>query len=824
MGSERGNVVKDRNQASNTMPSQERYEAFIRNSNEGIWLFELDEPVAVNISTKKQIRHFYKHAHLAEANMTTARMYGFRSPKQMVGMRLSEFMIESDPENIAYLTAFIESNYNLSGVESHELDAKGQDKYFRNSLIGIIENNMIMRAWGTQQDVTEQRLATKALEQSQERLDLALQASSMGLWEWDVNTGELYWSPSLKKLFGLKTRDDVTFEKYISLLHPADRQLLKDTIRSSMKTGEMYQVEHRVVWPNGEIHWLLGQGRAHLDKGKATRMVGTSMNIDARKQDETVLHRQNAYLEALHTTAMETGQGIEEHAEVLETILKQAGEISRTNDGYLYLLSSKTDELVVKIGTGIFKKHIGHTIKKGEGLAGTIWSSGKPIVVDDYDTWEQRQSGFPKGLFHAIVGIPLYTDEGLTGVIALAQQKANKKFDKQQVIALSRLADLASISLKNTQMFNKVQESERRFRSMADTAPVMIWVSGPDKKYTYFNASWLKFTGRSAQQERGYGWLENVHPEDVERCRKTYEDAFDQRKEFTFEYRLRRNDGVYRWVLDTGLPRVSPENDFLGYIGSCTDIHDVKRADELVQANLQLKLQRSQLLALNRAKNDFVALASHQLRTPATAVKQYIGLLMSDFAGPLSEQQMAYLRTAFDSNERQLRIINDLLKTAQLDSSKFELDKRRHDMAKIVGDAVKEMRATFEMKRQTVTLAGFESTILELDATEMNLVLVNLLENASKYSRPESEIHVSMRRNAGKLEVVVKDYGVGISKHDKQRIFDKFTRIDNELSDTVTGTGLGLYWVKRIVLLHGGTITVNSETGKGSSFMIRLPL
>ena len=813
-----------RTHPSGQVPSQERYEAFIRNSSEGIWLFELDQPISTSLPVKKQIELMYEHAYLAEANMATARMYGFRSTKQMIGMRLTEFMIQSDPENIAYLSAFVETGYNLSGVESHELNVKGEDKFFRNSLNGVVEDGKLVRAWGTQHDVTEQRLASKALEQSQERLQMALKSSLMGLWEWNVETNELYWSPRLKKIYGLKVRDAISYEKYIQLVHQDDRASMQASIKNSMKTGEMYQIEHRIIWPDGSIHWVLGQGKAHLENGTAVRMVGTSMNIDQRKHDETVLHQQNAYLEALHITAMEAGQGLEEHTEVLETILKQAGEISRTNDGYLYLMSQKSDELKVKIGTGIFSKHKGHTIKKGEGLAGTVWKFAKTVSIEDYDSWDNRQEKFPKGLFHAIVGIPLFIDDEVAGVIALAQQKPEKKFDKQQILALSRLADLASISMKNALFLQKTQESEQRFRSMADNAPVMIWLASPDKKRTYFNSSWLAFTGSTLKQEIGEGWYKHVYKDDLDKYRSIYEKSFDKRINFSVEYRLQDANGDYRWVLSTASPRFGVNGEFLGYVGSCIDIHDVKRANELVEANQQLKSQRAQLLALNRAKNDFVALASHQLRTPATAVKQYIGLLMSDFAGPLSEQQMAYLRVAFDSNERQLRIINDLLKTAQLDSSKYVLNKRPHDVAQILHTAIKELRATFDLKKQTVKLAGFEQTIVEVDADELNLVIVNLLENASKYSRPESEIHLSMRKSASKLEIVIKDYGVGIDGNDRQRIFDKFTRVDNELSDTVSGTGLGLYWAKRIVLLHKGSITVNSELGKGSSFIIRLPL
>jgi PAS domain S-box-containing protein len=512
--------------------SKERYQAFIQNSSEGIWRFEVEKPIPTSLSSDEQIKLMYKHAYLAETNMATAKMYSYRSVKPMIGMRLTEFLVESDPMNKQYLEAFIASGYNLTQVESHERDKKGNDKYFLNSLIGIIEDGNLVRAWGTQQDVTEQKSATDALQLSEERLQLALKASSLGLWEWEVGNEELYWSPELRKIYGIGPKEVVTFELYMSMVHPDDRQHANEVADQSMQTGETYQFEHRIVHRNGDIHWLLGTGRAFLENGKPVRMIGTSMNIDA-----------------------------------------------------------------------------------------------------------------------------------------------------------------------------------------------------------------------------------------------------------------------------------------------------IKQAQELQAANTVLKSERAELLALNRAKDEFIALASHQLRTPATAVKQYISLIMNEIAGPVTSDQLQYLQIAFNSNERQLRIINDLLKTAQIDSSLFTLKKQKQDIVSVIKSAVDELEDTIEFRDQTISLKGLDKVTLAIDATEMKLVFVNLLENASKYSYPKTTITIDIRKKGTKkLEIAVKDQGVGINKQDRARIFDKFTRVDNDLSDTVSGTGLGLYWVERIVDLHDGTITVESERGKGSTFRISLPL
>ena len=145
-----------------------------------------------------------------------------------------------------------------------------------------------------------------------------------------------------------------------------------------------------------------------------------------------------------------------------------------------------------------------------------------------------------------------------------------------------------------------LRESEERFRSMADTAPVMIWISGEDKKCTYLNKQWLAFTGRSIDEQLGNGWAEGIHPEEYNRCLEIYTHSFDKRTPFEMEYRLRRYDGEYRWIYDTGAPRFSPNGVFRGYIGTCLDITERKESEvKLHQAHEELQQLKNQLEAEN---------------------------------------------------------------------------------------------------------------------------------------------------------------------------------------------------------------------------------
>jgi PAS domain S-box-containing protein len=125
-----------------------------------------------------------------------------------------------------------------------------------------------------------------------------------------------------------------------------------------------------------------------------------------------------------------------------------------------------------------------------------------------------------------------------------------------------------------------LRESEERFRLVADTAPVLIWMSGTDKLCSYFNKPWLEFTGRSLESELGNGWAEGVHPNDLQRCLDTYTQSFDRREKFRVEYRLRHHDGEYRWILDVGVPRFNEDGSFAGYIGICIDVNERKLVEQ----------------------------------------------------------------------------------------------------------------------------------------------------------------------------------------------------------------------------------------------------
>ena len=253
------------------------------------------------------------------------------------------------------------------------------------------------------------------------------------------------------------------------------------------------------------------------------------------------------------------------------------------------------------------------------------------------------------------------------------------------------------------------------------------------------------------------------------------------------------------------------------------DMRRVLENEEISKQRIKLlDEQKRQLITLNKTKDEFISIASHQLRTPASAVKQYIGMVLQGMAGEVEGRQQELLQKAYDSNDRQLNVINELLKTAQLDSPKPKLNLSKINMHELFDDCVSDLSPAIELKHLLVeNLIDTEVTVIG-DTQELKLVVTNLIENAVKYTPSYKKVSASSHLTKKYVDIVVADQGVGITEANQKRIFEKFTRIDNELSDTVKGTGLGLYWAKKIMKLHNGSLRVKSELGKGSSFTMRM--
>ncbi len=383
-------------------------------------------------------------------------------------------------------------------------------------------------------------------------------------------------------------------------------------------------------------------------------------------------------------------------------------------------------------------------------------------------------------------------------------------------------AETARAELERSQ--SRLQASEERFRSLADSAPVMIWMSDVDKRFTWFNRPWLEFTGRSIAQERDRGWLENVHPDDGPRCVEVFSTSFDARTPFEIDYRLKRHDGVFRWVLDRGIPFSGTDGGFLGFMGGALDIHERKEAEDNREA--LLKIEHASRLEAERAalmKDEFLATVSHEMRTPLNAMLGWIQLLRS---GSLSGDAVPHALETVERNARvQANLINDLLDMSRVLSGRLRLDVQQLNII----DAVEAALATAEPAAAAKSIRLIrdfpsEDEVISGDPARIQQMIWNLLSNAVKFTPSGGEVSVSLRRKDADVEIRVADNGEGMLPEFVPHAFERFRQQDSSVGRRHQGLGLGLSIVKQLTELHGGSVTARSGgPGCGSVFIVRLP-
>lgn len=371
-------------------------------------------------------------------------------------------------------------------------------------------------------------------------------------------------------------------------------------------------------------------------------------------------------------------------------------------------------------------------------------------------------------------------------------------------------------------------KSEAQLQFMAESMPQKIFTATPEGTVDYVSPQWQEYTGMLPTELVGNGWEKLFTPEEFTHIAKLWRHAMKSGEPFFVEHRLRRHDGECRWHITQARAMHDKSGTIIKWFGSSTDINDTKTSQErehkLTLQALSLTREREKLLALNASKDEFISLASHQLRTPATIVKQYLGMILDGFVGELSPEMREMVQKANDSNDRQIEIVDDLLRVARLDAGKIKLVKSTVGILPLVQEVVTEHLTILEERKQTTTINYNESGISAMiDRSRMKMVIENLLDNASKYSPEGKKITITITKRTDAVAIAIKDEGVGIDEEDMPKLFRKFSRLNNPLSVAVGGTGLGLYWAKRIITLHGGMIDVRSRPGSGSVFTIILP-
>jgi PAS domain S-box-containing protein len=595
-------------------------------------------------------------------------------------------------------------------------------------------------------------------------------------------------NPAFERILGY-TQAELLTTPFIEFIHPEDRaQTLAEV--EKLTTGEVtLSFENRYRCKDGSYKWLVWNAVPDVE---LKLLYAVAHDITGRKQIEQTLREQ---AEALRISR-----------ERLDLVIKEV-EVG------LWYCDLPLDKL---IWNDQCKAHFGLPVNADV----TIDLFYQLIHDDDREPTRQAvHHAIEQGVGYDVDYRTVAPDGRIRWIRAIGRTFCDAS-------GIAKRFDGITIDISERKRAEAVLvESEQRFRYVTDTAPMMVWMSGTDKLCYYFNKTWLDFTGRTMEQELGNGWTEGVHPDDFQRCLEIYTNSFDARQDFQMEYRLRRFDGKYRWILDIGVPRFTSEGEFLGYIGSCVDIENRKQAEAQIQQlnetlEERVKQRTSQLEAANRELESFSYSVSHDLRAPLRHIAGFVDLLQKRLVSTaVDDTSKRYLNTITQATKQAGKLIDDLLTFSHVGRSQM-----RHttiDMNLLLRELQRDL--VIETRNRQVSWQIETLPQVYGDPSMLRLVLRNLLENALKYSKTRPVTQITVDSISGEQEVVffVRDNGIGFDMKYVHKLFGVFQRLHSD--PQFEGTGVGLANVQRIIHRHGGRVWAESEIDNGATFYFSLP-
>ena len=340
---------------------------------------------------------------------------------------------------------------------------------------------------------------------------------------------------------------------------------------------------------------------------------------------------------------------------------------------------------------------------------------------------------------------------------------------------------------------------------------------GPDQRYEWFNAAWESYTGKSRDELSGAGWLALVHPEDVERCRGILAASFEARQAYTLDYRLRRHDGRYRWILDSGVPRFQADGTWAGYVGTGIDIDERKQSEELLAARVRA------LRLAERRQGTFLSMLSHELRNPLAPIANAASVLRTlEDSNPVLLRLREILERQVDRLEKLVENLIDATRSAQGHLSVVSEPIRFDAVVRAAADASAETVARFG---HTLKVRSPDEPLwVKGDLSRLAQALANLIGNAARFSPHPAAISLRVRTFPERIEVTISDSGQGMAPEFLPHAFELFAQEDPTAGPRPRGLGIGLTLARRIVQLHNGSIAVHSDgRGKGTEVVVTLP-
>lgn len=588
-----------------------------------------------------------------------------------------------------------------------------------------------------------------------DRLHLAMGSGRAVGWEWDAKTSRISWFGDLKTNFGIDSETYVEraadfFYRYV---HPEDREQVSEAVTAARRNHKSYEGEFRVVWPDGTLRWVTAKGEfQYSSKGEPERMLGIATDITERK---------------------ELRRALLENQDRIVAIVENSDDaiISKNLDGIILSWNRAAQRLFEYPEEEVIGQPITIIIPEDrrEEEATIMQRLRAGERVDHFETIRIAKSG--KELRVSLTISPMRDSSG-------------------RIVAASKIARDISERRRTEQV---LRESEDRFRLVANTAPVLIWMSGVDKLCTFFNQGWLNFTGRSMQQELGDGWVSGVHPDDLDHCLAVYAAAFDARVDFQMEYRLRRFDGEYRWLVDFGVPRFESDGTFCGFIGSCVDITERKTSEE------SLHTLTGRLIAAQEEERARIARELHDDFSQRLALLG-IGLGQLWKRLPKSDlQERAIIQEMLEGTKEMSSDLHSL--SHQLHSSKLE----HVGLVPALNALCKEIAQKYNLAVQFKN-SGLALNLPKDVALCLFRVAQEALGNVVKHSRT-LQAQVELYVGAAQVTLCISDQGRG---------FDP--RIQN------SAAGIGMIGMTERLRIVGGKLLIKSEPNRGTEILAEVPL
>ena len=618
-------------------------------------------------------------------------------------------------------------------------------------------------------DITSRRQTEQKLYEVEERMRLATQSAGVYAWDVDLLTGTIKYSENMAQVFGYESLP----EKYYhvagatEVIHPEDRASVVQASQHAFEKSGTFSAQCRAEAAGGRYVWVQCNGTIVRDPhSQPVRFVGIVQNIDDRKRWEEALQ---ASQERLYRAIQIETVGV--------IFFRTDGSITDANDAFLRMSRYTREDLK----NGLLRWD---RMTPPEWMARSLQAIREFKIMGRTNPYEKeylRKDGSRWSALFAATQIA--ADEGVEFIIDITESKRAEE---------------------------KLRESEERFRTMADSSPVMIWVTDADGRIEFVNRSYLEFFGITAEDAAQLDWAEIIHSDDQEYL-EAFRTALRDRKPFHARARVKRHDAKWCWISSRGNPRTGPEGVVTGYVGTSADITERIESQEALRE-------------ADRRKDEFLATLAHELRNPLAPIRHGLEILRLTGDTPPAT---AEIHGIIDRQvNHMVRMVDDLLEISRISRGKIELRKELIELAAVIRNAVETSKPLIESFHHQLTISvPPEPLTVKADPIRLEQIISNLLNNAAKYTDPGGQIWVSLQRESNRVAISVRDSGIGISRDMLPRIFDMFTQLEHSSGRTQGGLGIGLTLARSLVELHGGNIEVRSQgPGTGSEFIVHLPL